>query len=173
MTKAREEWGVAKDALTEYKKKRYEQQKVQRDKERERWAAEKAEREARYKAKQEERKKLEDEKVPYQDELYYCDALVKYLEPLAPAKPKEETAAAATTAAPAALEGNVTILKKEDEESDFKKKNKRERKPVKITQDLKHNVDVFLQFETISLAAPATLADVENSIKEVKAKKVM
>lgn len=168
LKKARDALNVEKEALAAYRDKKREEERERREKQREQQKAERAERDAKRKARDEERKKVEDLKVPYEDELYHCEVLSKYLEALLPQKPKET---ASPTATASSVPEGVTVLKKEKEEEFSSKKDNKKQNKVKVTQDLKHNVEVFLQFETLSLTPPSKLADVEASISELKAKR--
>jgi uncharacterized coiled-coil DUF342 family protein len=121
-----------------------------------------------------ERQKLELQKIPYQEEMDLCDHLIAYLQSLVPATKAEDDDAASNGSAP--VPEGFTALKREDDSlpasARRKDKAKNKKKPaVKASQDLKHVVDVFLYFEQLSLIPPSRVADVDNSIAEVRAKK--
>jgi len=166
--------------LDEYRNKKREQQReiyaAERDKRKAEFEKErqrKAELYEKRKERDNERKKLELLEVPYQDELDLCDQLEKYMETFLP---KKESAPAPTPAAPSLTSSNFadapegTFIKKDDSPAAVKKKGKKQ-KAVKVSQDMKHNVEVFLQFERLSLAPPSKISDVETTISEIQARK--
>jgi uncharacterized coiled-coil DUF342 family protein len=167
-----------RNALQEYRNKRNEEKRERIRQEREKERQRRTEQAEKRKEKEAERQKKELLQVPYQDEMDLCDKLISYLESLLP---KKQDAAASSvhspnssvpSSLPNAPEGYA--LKKEEDDrftSKSKKQNKKTKSVVKSSQDLKHVVDVFLEFETLSLAPPSKASDVEASIILVRAKK--
>ena len=131
INKLRDEFSAEKKKLDDVRQKKWEETKVQRDKEREKLAAIREEKNKQWEARKAERAKVEDAKVPYEDELGHCEQLIDYLNSLLPKK----TAAATTTTTAAAPEASdVTILKKDDDEGEFAGKKKvKKQKAVKVS----------------------------------------
>jgi hypothetical protein len=139
IAKLRDDFSAEKQKLDDLRQKKWEETKVQRDKERAAANALREEKNKQWEARKAEREKnttTEDggAKTPYDGEIYLCEELIKYLNTLLPKK----TAAATTTAAAAVPEaGNVTVLKKDDDEGDFAgKKKAKKQKPVKVSIQL-------------------------------------
>lgn len=133
-------------------------------------AAQKAKRDAEYQARQDKRAQEDLERTesegPYESGLeYLCGILVQYLETLVP---KEESDEVATSASAQTVEG-ATVLPKKEVISDEAPKRGAKGKKKKVV-DLKHNIQIFSQFEQVSLVPPSKVADIDASIAELKAK---
>jgi len=165
--KAMNDWYNASRALRAQKKIQYDEEKKVRDAE-----------QAEYLKKVEEE---EAKKVPYEAEQALCEYLADYLTkmyltdeaPTAAENKKEETVIVRDD--PFA---NFKPIKKNDDEIFFGKgkgKKKRERANKKQVQKSAApfvlSVDTFGQFGLIGLNPPTTLAQVENSVKELREKK--
>mmetsp|Transcript_18145 Transcript_18145/g.50493 ORF Transcript_18145/g.50493 Transcript_18145/m.50493 type:complete len:535 (-) Transcript_18145:1577-3181(-) len=130
-------------------------------------------------------KKMEEEelkKIPYEEEQGLCDYLADYLERIylnagsSSAKvsvKKEEVIAVKDDP----FAGMVAKVKKNDDEENYfskgKSKKKRQRAPKKtLTTPFTLSVDSFEQFGSIGLNPPTKLDEVENSVKELREKKI-
>jgi len=158
-----------KEKLRDIRQRKYLEEKEKRRIEQERERARRNEVAEKKRERDAEREKVELLLIPYEQEIDLCTHLTQYLESLLPPKPKEDIPA--SKALPEGAD-DVTFLKKDEDEGELGGKKKfKKQKPVKVTQDLKHNVEVFLHFETLSITPPSKLVDVEASINELKAKK--
>jgi len=172
---------LEKTNLNDYRQKRREEQKEKiaaerllQEAEREKERLRRADLQKKKEERDNERKKQELLEIPYQDEIDLCDKLSNYLESLLPKKVETAHAPAASTASlPTSNFADTpegSFIKKDNSQSAQNKKNKKQ-KAVKVSQDLKHNVNVFLEFEHLSLAPPSKVSDLETAIFEVQARK--
>lgn len=140
------------------------------------------------KAREEERKaflkKQEEEelkKIPYEEEQALCDYLAEYLERTYLNGGSDDSKVVAKKDDVVAVKddpfaGMVAVNKKETEEEYFgkgkgKKKRQRATKKAVSTGPFTLNVDSFEQFGLIGLNPPTKLEMVEESVKELRAKK--
>eukprot|EP00536_Pseudo-nitzschia_multiseries_P015291 jgi/Psemu1/217461/e_gw1.853.23.1 len=162
-------WWNTQRAVKAQKQLQYEEEKKARE----------AEKAAYIKKKEEEELK----KIPYEEEQGLCDYLADYLErtylnvassEIKVSAKKEEVIAVKDDP----FAGMVATSKKKDDEEVFfskgKSKKKRQRAPKKAaaTTPFTLSVDSFEQFGSIGLNPPTKLEEVENSVKELRAKKI-
>eukprot|EP01113_Clastostelium_recurvatum_P043626 TRINITY_DN724_c0_g1_i3.p1 TRINITY_DN724_c0_g1~~TRINITY_DN724_c0_g1_i3.p1 ORF type:complete len:581 (-),score=272.69 TRINITY_DN724_c0_g1_i3:29-1771(-) len=97
--------------------------------------------------------------------------------------PAPEKSTAAPEKSAAAPEGYTLITKKDDDDDStpLSKRNKQKqtqttaaKKPartIKLTEEIKHGMDLFMLFDALSLIPPASFGDVDKSVTDIKAKK--
>jgi len=164
--KEKENLKAAKTSMREKQQQDYEKRQEERQRRDQEWAGVQAARDEKRRLEEEER----DKQIPYEGEIELCEVLIKHLEGLLP-KQKEEVAPAP---AKVTIEGeDISILKRDDTDDGAtgKKKYQKKQKPSKASQELRHNLDVYKQFESVSLTPPTKVSDVEASVNELKAKK--
>eukprot|EP01112_Ceratiomyxa_fruticulosa_P017376 TRINITY_DN53_c0_g1_i1.p1 TRINITY_DN53_c0_g1~~TRINITY_DN53_c0_g1_i1.p1 ORF type:complete len:601 (+),score=196.08 TRINITY_DN53_c0_g1_i1:352-2154(+) len=166
------------------RKAKHDELQEKRKRDHEKYVVEQEKRKAEQKKAQEERRKREEERkqkellqIPYEDEMRRCDNLIQYLQPLVIKPPKPTEAAVSPTTSDVPVPEGFTVLKKEEEDlTPLSKRNKQKAAKkvdpaVKLNQEIKHRVEVFLQFDELSLVPPSKYSDVEKSLAEVRAKK--
>ncbi|VEU33605.1 unnamed protein product [Pseudo-nitzschia multistriata] len=161
-------WWNAQRAVKAQRQIQYEEEKKARE----------AEKAAYLKKKEEEEMK----KIPYEEEMGLCDYLADYLSRTYLNAPPAENKISVKKEEVIAVKddpfaGMVARCKKNDDEENYfskgKGKKKRQRAPKKIaTAPFTLSVDSFEQFGSIGLNPPTKLDEVENSVKELREKKV-
>jgi len=120
------------------------------------------------------------ERHPYENEIYICEELVRYLKRIAPKEDDEEEfkEEASTTERNSDFKGKEAVpLQSRKKEDQFflsevaapkkqPKKKARGRKNVKLT----HIPDVFTQFSTIGLSAPLEVSEIATALKALQEK---
>ncbi|KAM9991378.1 hypothetical protein ACTFIZ_004783 [Dictyostelium cf. discoideum] len=127
-----------------------------------------------------ERKKAEEEKriqedllkVPYEKEMNNCDSLISYLKAITP---KETTNEQST------LDRNITeieegfvLVKKEKvskNRENPKKKALQQQQPKAQPDTIRHPLEIFSDFEKLSMAPPPKYSDIPEFIDQIKSKK--
>lgn len=159
-------WWNSQRAVKAQRQMQYEEEKKARE----------AEKTAYLKKKEEEELK----KIPYEEEMALCDYLAEYLERTYLNGESSESKVSAKKEEVVAVKddpfaGMTAAVKKTDEEFFSKgkgKKKKRQRaKKATATAPFTLSVDSFEQFGSIGLNPPTKLAEVENSVKELREKK--
>lgn len=161
-------WWNTQRAVKAQRQIQYEQEKKAREEEK-----------AAYLKKKEEE---ELKKIPYEEEQALCDYLAEYLERTYLNGTSSETKVSAKKEEVVAVKddpfaGMVAKVKKDDDEEAYfskgKGKKKRQRaKKVAAAAPFTLSVDSFEQFGSIGLNPPTKLDEVENSVKELREKKV-
>lgn len=134
--------------------------------------------------KQKERAVEKLQETPFEAELDDCDRLISYLEQFLP---KADETSVREEAAPqvdveAKLKAGERLLKRDDDEDEalgaFKGKQKpKGKKPPKAQTTskpdtiLKHQINVLVEFEKLSLSTPSTYGAVPQAIQDLKQKK--
>lgn len=151
-------------AVREQKKMQYEEEKRKREEEH-----------AAYLAAIEAE---EAKKIPYEEEQTLCDYLADYLERtyLGKTDKKEEKKDDFVAAKDDPFAGLTPMKKKDDEEYFGKGKGKKKRVRQAKKQDSEKkafnlSVDLFEQFGFVSLSPPTSIEQVEQSVKDLRAKK--
>lgn len=155
------------DQLREYRKDKRQKARDVRDAEQQKRADEK-------KAIEQKRMKEEEAKGFYTDEIEACVQLLEYLEPFKYRAPEAEAEKEKEEEGEKEKEEEGEKEEKEVESSPAPSKRGGKKKPVGETdkeKELKHIAQVFYQFETVSLVAPAKVGDVEDVITKINEKK--
>ncbi|KAF2077478.1 hypothetical protein CYY_001251 [Polysphondylium violaceum] len=148
--------------IKERNEKRVEERKA-KDEERKKRDAERVEKK---KLDEEKRRQEELSKVAYEEEMNNCDSLSSYLEAI---KPKETKQEAPRELINKDLEG-FEVLKKEPI-GKAREKKKAVAAPKPLPDVIRHSLEIFSNFEKLSMAPPTKYADIEESLNQIKAKK--
>ena len=161
-------WYTSQRAIKAQKKMQWEEEKKKRDEE-----------EAAYRAKLEAE---EAKKIPYEEEQALCEFLADYLERTYLKKDngaddKNDTKNDVVEVKDDPFAGMKSLGKKDDEDEYFgkgkgrKKRNRQSKKQDSLAGPFTLSVDTFEQFSLIELSPPTSVAQVENSVKELREKK--
>ena len=147
------------------------------------WEEEKARRDEEKAAQDKKREEEELKKIPYEEEQLLCDYLAKYLTItyLETGETKENTEKKDDTV-PVSDDpfANAKPVSKKSDDVFFESGGAKKKKGKKRQQDKKPdakakfvlNMDTFEQFGLIGLVPPTSLAEVPNSVEELKARKI-
>ncbi|KAK3578415.1 hypothetical protein CHS0354_035616 [Potamilus streckersoni] len=147
------------------------------------------ERKALEEAFQKEIEEYQAQKEPFEDEKNLCNTLINYLQRFSTGtaddcltSPRDETTPESSLPnlpGPAQeLEDGKYILLKKNEDCEsyagaFKRPNRRSRKgrKVSVTKQLTHTPQIFAQFASLNLNAPANVSEITASIEQLQARK--
>eukprot|EP01113_Clastostelium_recurvatum_P043625 TRINITY_DN724_c0_g1_i2.p1 TRINITY_DN724_c0_g1~~TRINITY_DN724_c0_g1_i2.p1 ORF type:complete len:569 (-),score=259.26 TRINITY_DN724_c0_g1_i2:56-1762(-) len=179
----------------EENQKRWEADKAAREKERADREAERAKKYEDRKARELLEVPFEQEMANCDGLLKYLNPLAQKArsaqEASAASSPAAVAASSSSSSTPApapekstaAPEGYSLVAKKDDDDDStpLSKRNKQKqtqttaaKKPartIKLTEEIKHGMDLFMLFDALSLIPPASFGDVDKSVTDIKAKK--
>ncbi|KAL3891658.1 hypothetical protein ACJMK2_003910 [Sinanodonta woodiana] len=147
------------------------------------------ERKASEEAFQKEIEEYQAQKEPFEDEKNLCNTLINYLQRFSTGtaddnliSPRDETAPESSqpnlTGPAQELEDGKYVLLKKNEACEaytgaIKRPNRRSRKgrKVSVTKQLTHTPQIFAQFASLNLNAPANVSEIAASIEQLQARK--
>jgi len=171
-----EERNTLRDAFNEERKNFNEYKRLVREKQQEKWAAERKAKEDEY---QKQRKLREAEKLddqPYVTEMTLIEQTISFCKSLTGAK-EEKAAEEKKEVTHNNPDGTEILMRKEDREEEFyfaptaKKKSKSKNKSAKeggSAKAIKHNAATFKLFDELKLEAPITTDDIPATLEKLE-----
>ncbi|KAN0039627.1 hypothetical protein ACTA71_007428 [Dictyostelium dimigraforme] len=126
------------------------------------------------KKKAEEEKRIQEDllKVPYEKEMNNCDSLISYLKAITPKETTNETSASDRNIAE--IEEGFVLVKKEKvskNRENPKKKAIQQQQPKAQPDTIRHPLEIFSDFEKLSMAPPPKYSDIPEYLDQIKSKK--
>ncbi|EAL73571.1 hypothetical protein DDB_G0268236 [Dictyostelium discoideum AX4] len=126
------------------------------------------------KKKAEEEKRIQEDllKVPYEKEMNNCDSLISYLKAITPKETTNEQSALDRNIAE--IEEGFVLVKKEKvskNRENPKKKALQQQQPKAQPDTIRHPLEIFSDFEKLSMAPPPKYSDIPEYIDQIKSKK--
>ncbi|KAN0027735.1 hypothetical protein ACTFIU_010718 [Dictyostelium citrinum] len=126
------------------------------------------------KKKAEEEKRIQEDllKVPYEKEMNNCDSLISYLQAITPKETTNETSALDRNIAE--IEEGFVLVKKEKvskNRENPKKKALQQQQPKAQPDTIRHPLEIFSDFEKLSMVPPPKYSDIPDYLDQIKSKK--
>ncbi|KAK5576306.1 hypothetical protein RB653_007447 [Dictyostelium firmibasis] len=151
--------------------KRKEQRKIEQEQRKQEFEQRKLELLEKKKAEEERRIQEDLLKVPYEKEMNNCDSLISYLKAITPKETTNETSTLDRNIGE--IEEGFVLVKKEkvSKNRENPKKKALQQQPKAQPDIIRHPLEIFSDFEKLSLAPPTKYSDIPECHEQIKSKK--